>query len=257
MAVDFHRRRGAKRGAAAAGARRQPPRAGISRVDREIIVVSDGSVDAPRRALARVLAIAVRLIEVPAGGKPLALNAGVARRAGEILVFADARQRFAAGRAASSSSAISRIPSIGGVTGELVLDCERRTGTRRAVGEGIGLYWKYEKWMRRSESRVWSTLGATGAIYALRRALLAPAAAGDVARRRAGADARGAGRLPHRVRRGGDRLRSRQRRRGERSRGGKHERWPATTKSSRWSRDCCSRSSIRSGCSICRTRSGA
>ncbi len=36
----------------------------------------------------------VRVLEVPAGGKPLALNAGVAAATGDILVFADARQQF-------------------------------------------------------------------------------------------------------------------------------------------------------------------
>src|SRR5262249_27691367 len=50
----------------------------------------------------------------------------------------------------------------------LVLDCEEAL-TDTEAGEGIGLYWTYEKWLRRNESRVWSTLGATGAIYALRR----------------------------------------------------------------------------------------
>jgi cellulose synthase/poly-beta-1,6-N-acetylglucosamine synthase-like glycosyltransferase len=54
-----------------------------------------------------------------------------------------------------------------------VLDCEERAADTE-VGEGIGVYWKYEKWMRRNESRVWSTLGATGAIYALRRACWSP-----------------------------------------------------------------------------------
>ena len=44
---------------------------------REIIVVSDGSTDSPARALAP-FGPAVRLIDVPPGGKPLALNAGVA-----------------------------------------------------------------------------------------------------------------------------------------------------------------------------------
>ena len=48
-------------------------------------------------ARSRAFGAAVRLIEVPAGGKPLALNAGVAAATGEILVFADARQRFAPG----------------------------------------------------------------------------------------------------------------------------------------------------------------
>ena len=144
---------------------------------REIIVVSDGSTDAPGAALAP-LADAVRLIEVPAGGKPLALNAGVAAAAGEILVFADARQRFAPGSLRELVANFSD-PSVGGATGELVLDCEQDAADT-SVGEGIGLYWKYEKWMRRNESRVWSTLGATGAIYALRRRCWSPLPAGTL-----------------------------------------------------------------------------
>jgi cellulose synthase/poly-beta-1,6-N-acetylglucosamine synthase-like glycosyltransferase len=136
---------------------------------REIIVVSDGSTDAPASALAR-FGGQVQLIEVPAGGKPLALNAGVAAAAGDILVFADARQAFAPGALTSLVLNFSD-PGIGGATGELMLDCQPRPedAAGRAVGEGVGLYWTYEKWLRRHESRIWSTLGATGAIYALRR----------------------------------------------------------------------------------------
>jgi cellulose synthase/poly-beta-1,6-N-acetylglucosamine synthase-like glycosyltransferase len=133
---------------------------------REIIVVSDGSTDAPERALAP-FGPAVRLIDVPPGGKPLALNAGVAASTGDILVFADARQRFAPGALAALIRNFADA-GVGGVTGELVLDSERDSVDTK-VGEGIGLYWKYEKWLRRNESRVWSVLGATGAIYALRR----------------------------------------------------------------------------------------
>jgi cellulose synthase/poly-beta-1,6-N-acetylglucosamine synthase-like glycosyltransferase len=143
----------------------------------EIIVVSDGSTDAPGTALAS-LGFAVRLIEVPAGGKPLALNAGVAAATGEILVFADARQRFAPGALAALVSNLSD-PSVGGATGQLVLDCEHQDADT-SVGEGIGLYWRYEKWLRRNESRVWSTLGATGAIYALRRRCWVPLPAGTL-----------------------------------------------------------------------------
>src|SRR5438552_3348976 len=43
-----------------------------------------------------------------------------------------------------------------------------------AVGNGIGFYWRYEKHIRSMESRVDSTIGATGAIYAIRRALFEP-----------------------------------------------------------------------------------
>jgi poly-beta-1,6-N-acetyl-D-glucosamine synthase len=139
---------------------------------REILVVSDGSSDDPASALAR-FGSAVRLLEVPPGGKPLALNAGVAAATGDILVFADARQTFSPG----TLTALARNfddPRVGGVTGELVLDVETADGSDSTIGEGVGLYWRYEKWLRRNESAVWSTLGATGAIYALRRSLWRP-----------------------------------------------------------------------------------
>jgi cellulose synthase/poly-beta-1,6-N-acetylglucosamine synthase-like glycosyltransferase len=161
---------------------------------REIIVVSDGSTD-DTASVVRSFGQSVSLIELPAGGKPLALNAGVAAARGEIVVFADARQRF-------SSDALLHLvanfadPQVGGVTGQLVLDTEpsmasiaedAATRARRSnqpevpspqsestVGDGVGLYWSYEKWLRRNESLVWSVLGATGAIYALRRSLWEP-----------------------------------------------------------------------------------
>jgi cellulose synthase/poly-beta-1,6-N-acetylglucosamine synthase-like glycosyltransferase len=61
-------------------------------------------------------------------------------------------------------------PSVGAVSGELLLD----SGGSYSVGEGVGLYWKYEKWIRKSESRAGSVIGATGAIYAIRSALWRP-----------------------------------------------------------------------------------
>jgi cellulose synthase/poly-beta-1,6-N-acetylglucosamine synthase-like glycosyltransferase len=139
----------------------------------EIIVVSDGSTDRTADAVAPYAARGdVRFVEVPAGGKPLALNAGVAAAGGDILVFADARQRFARPALTALVSNFAD-PEVGGATGELILDCE--TGASgSSIGEGVGAYWKYEKWLRRNESLVRSTLGATGAIYALRRTLWRP-----------------------------------------------------------------------------------
>jgi cellulose synthase/poly-beta-1,6-N-acetylglucosamine synthase-like glycosyltransferase len=87
-------------------------------------------------------------------------------------VFADARQRFAAD-ALHELVANFTDERVGGASGQLVLDCELGE-TASTVGDGVGLYWKYEKWQRRSESRLRSTLGATGAIYALRRHLWQP-----------------------------------------------------------------------------------
>jgi biofilm PGA synthesis N-glycosyltransferase PgaC len=138
---------------------------------REIIVVSDGSTDGTRDALAAFEG-RVKAVEIPAGGKALALNAGVAAATGEVLVFADARQQFS-GDALIELVANFADPQVGGVTGELVLDAEQGAGDS-TIGDGVGLYWTYEKWMRRNESAVWSTLGATGAIYAIRRDLWQP-----------------------------------------------------------------------------------
>ena len=139
---------------------------------REIIVVSDGSTDETAAVLAG-FGSEVRVLEVPAGGKPRALNAGVEVATGDILVFADARQQFCPD-ALLELAANFADERVGGVSGELMLDCEGDESIESTIGDGVGLYWKYEKWLRRKESAVWSTLGATGAIYALRRSLWKP-----------------------------------------------------------------------------------
>lgn len=172
----------------------------------QIIVVSDGSTDHTEAALAR-FGPKVEVVSVPASGKAAALNAGVARATGDLLVFADARQTFAAD-ALRALAAPFADPSVGGVSGELILGCEtaagrrgsserraqaaierldhdRRTRERRghlssSVGDGVGFYWRYEKLLRGLESQVGSMLGATGAIYALRRELWQPLPPGTI-----------------------------------------------------------------------------
>jgi cellulose synthase/poly-beta-1,6-N-acetylglucosamine synthase-like glycosyltransferase len=172
---------------------------------RQVIVVSDGSTDDTAAVVARHQPY-VELVEVPRGGKALALNAGVARAKFDVLVFADARQRFAPDALRHLVASFAD-PRIGGVTGELLLDCEsalfanrrtdidrrrnaaeandaaarerrsladRRLAIESTIGDGVGLYWRYEKHLRRLESAVGSTLGATGAIYAIRRSLWSP-----------------------------------------------------------------------------------
>ena len=59
-------------------------------------------------------------------------------------------------------------PRVGAASGELILTSGPHES---AVGQGVASYWSYEKFIRRHESRVDSTVGATGAIYAIRRAL--------------------------------------------------------------------------------------
>ena len=109
---------------------------------------------------------------LPAGGKARALNAGVAAARHEVLVFADARQTFAPDALRALVAPLAD-PRVGGVSGELLLDCESGDGDS-TIGEGVGAYWRYEKWLRRHESLVGSIVGSTGAIYALRRELWQP-----------------------------------------------------------------------------------
>jgi poly-beta-1,6-N-acetyl-D-glucosamine synthase len=134
----------------------------------EIIVVSDGSTDFTEQIARRCQSGRAQVFAYDGQkGKAAALNIGVQQASGEIIIFADARQRFER-NAIRQLAANFADPRVGAASGELLL--EAQTG----VGEGVGLYWKYEKWIRKSESLFNSVIGATGAIYALRRELWQP-----------------------------------------------------------------------------------
>src|SRR5207247_2069639 len=128
----------------------------------EVIVISDGSTDRTAELARR---FEVRLVEVHPGGKAAALNAGLAQATGEILFFTDVRQRL---DRSSLSNLVARFadPRVGVVSGELVI----LDGTSSEEANN-GLYWRYEKWIRKSLGALGSIPGATGCIYAMRREL--------------------------------------------------------------------------------------
>jgi cellulose synthase/poly-beta-1,6-N-acetylglucosamine synthase-like glycosyltransferase len=134
----------------------------------EIVVGSDGSTDGTvERALRyRSLGVTVRAFKQHRG-KPAIVNALVPIVHGEIVVFADARQRFDP-QTINELVANFADPSVGAVSGELMIDAHDGTG---AAGRGATFYWRYEKFIRNAEGRADSTVGATGAIYAIRRSL--------------------------------------------------------------------------------------
>src|SRR5690606_21233324 len=57
-------------------------------------------------------------------------------------------------------------PSVGAVTGKLRIPTTRARLAR--------VYWAYESWLRRNEARLHSSIGVTGAVYAMRKDLWQP-----------------------------------------------------------------------------------
>jgi len=134
----------------------------------EILVVSDGSVDGTDEIVRQYAIDGVQLIRIARSGKASALNAGMARARGEILFFTDVRQTL-------DRNCLERLTrcfadeSVGVVSGELVLQEAQDQGQGK-----VGLYWRYEKWIRARQSALDSVLGATGCIYAIRKSLVLP-----------------------------------------------------------------------------------
>ena len=137
----------------------------------DIIVGSDGSTDDTVARARRYEGPGVRVHAFESRrGKPSVLNALVPAAAGDIVLFADARQRFELSTLRAIVADFND-PSVGAVSGELMIEAAEGTA---AAGHGAAMYWRYEKLIRSAESRVDSTIGATGAIYAIRRALFTP-----------------------------------------------------------------------------------
>lgn len=136
----------------------------------QIHVGIDGATDNTAEAARAIGDPRIVVHEFPARrGKPAVINDLLERSRSEIQVLTDARQRV-------DPSAIERMlacfhdPDVGVVSGELIFEGEGQSVT----GQGMGLYWRYEKWIRNNEGLAGSVPGATGALYAIRRSLLKP-----------------------------------------------------------------------------------
>lgn len=140
----------------------------------EIIVASDGSTDDTCQLLQDHRDSRVRLLHFDQRrGKPAVLNDAIAQCTTDIVVLTDARQEF---HPAALTALIGRLsdPGVGVVSGNLVF---RQTEDETTTARGVGVYWKYEKFIRNHESQWRSVPGATGALYAIRKDLFHPIAA--------------------------------------------------------------------------------
>jgi len=137
---------------------------------RTIIVASDGSTDATEEIVSRYETRGVRLLRLPRRGKAAALNAAVAEASGELVVFTDANallERHALRRLVSPFAD----RQVGGVCGHQQY---RMVDGGDSARQGESLYWTYDTWIKRLESRLGSTYAADGSLYAIRRSLVLP-----------------------------------------------------------------------------------
>ena len=135
---------------------------------REIVVVSDASTDSTDEILRQYAARGVVSARAEvAQGKAAGINQAMELAHGDVILFTDVRQMI-------EEHALRKLlenladPAVGCVSGELMLG----DPAQGEANQGMGLYWQIEKQIRELESASGSVVGATGAIYAVRRELV-------------------------------------------------------------------------------------
>ena len=135
----------------------------------QIVVVSDGSTDQTESILraygsdARIHVVLNQLAQ----GKACGLNDAIDLAQGEIVVFTDARQTIEPQAVRLLAENFADL-EVGCVSGELMLG----DAGQGESSQGLSLYWRIEKLVRKLEAASGSVVGATGALYAVRRELL-------------------------------------------------------------------------------------
>lgn len=135
----------------------------------EVLIVTDGCTDGTEEVVRGVKDPRVRLLyRKDRSGKVNALNAAIPQAQGEIVVGSDANCFF---RPDCLRLLVRHFgdPRVAMVAGEKCI--HQGEGT---VSLGEGLYWRYESWLKRLDSRVSTALGATGEVFALRKARFEP-----------------------------------------------------------------------------------
>lgn len=135
----------------------------------QILVAADGSDDRTAEIVASFADSGVEMSHRPArGGKMAAINRAMAAARGEIVVFSDANNAY-------EPDTLRRLvapfadPGVGAASG-----AKHIAAGGRGLGESEGLYWKYECFIKRQETRLSSCVGAAGEVFAIRRSLFEP-----------------------------------------------------------------------------------
>jgi cellulose synthase/poly-beta-1,6-N-acetylglucosamine synthase-like glycosyltransferase len=128
-----------------------------------ILLVTDGSDDGSEQLFPDVPHL-TRLHQPQRQGKIAAVKRAMVHVQTPITVFTDANTFL-------NPSAIRRMvadfadPTVGAVAGE-----KQVIATGNAASNGEGLYWRYESYLKRKDSELYTVVGAAGELYAIRTA---------------------------------------------------------------------------------------
>jgi glycosyltransferase involved in cell wall biosynthesis len=130
----------------------------------EVIVASDNSTDRTHDIVRELAPRGVRLVVLPErAGKTAAQNLAAAAAKGEVLIFTDATTELDRDSVRRLTACFAD-PRVGCAGAELEYVSEGGS----AVGQGGGLYWRYEKRVKELEAVVSTLIGVSGCLYAVR-----------------------------------------------------------------------------------------
>ena len=132
----------------------------------KIVWITDGSTDSTNEKLSRYSNTEV-LFEPKRGGKTAALNRAMNFINTDIVIFTDANTILNKDSITEIVNAFSD-PKVGCVAGEKRIALTSATNTS-SLGEGA--YWKYESVLKEMDSRLNTTAGAAGELFAVRKDL--------------------------------------------------------------------------------------